>query len=1502
MKKILGLDLGTNSIGWALIEFDKKENPDLVGEGKILGLGSRIIPMDQGTLNNFEAGVTDSQTAVRTAYRSARRLRQRHLIRRERLLRVLQHINFLPEHFKKAVDNQGHLIDKNAKIPYYNNEFIFKSSFQEMLSEMNKTGANKDNGIKVPYDWTIYFLRKKALTEKISKEELAWILLNFNQKRGYYQLRGKKDEAKSDQKSEEFMELTVTEVKETGDSGAKGKEYSILYDNGLEQILTTKKSPADQLGLKKQLIVTKKIRKNGEASFSFREPKEGDWTLEKKKTEKQLKTSGKTVGEFIYESLKNEPHQKIRGELIRTIERTYYRDELEQILRAQSGFHKEFQDKQLYKEVIDKLYPKNIGHQAHLIKQGFDYLFIQDIIFYQRPLKTKKSQIAKCRFEKRHFKNREGKLETVGINGIPKSHPLFQEFRIWQWIHNLRILQREKEVNGKLVFNYDITGELLSDNQKFELFKYCTTRKSVTQKQLLKGHFKLELADYKWNYGEEDKAEIKLNETEAALRKGLKDAELPEKLIEDRDFKERLWHLLYSVDDKSTLENALGKFCKQYELGDKFVGVFKKIPQFDKAYAAYSHKALNKLLPLMRTGQAFSESAIPEQVIVKLQKLIDGEFDESIDESVREIIAQRAPESLVDFQGLPLWVATYVVYGKHAEATEIEKWKHPADIEKFLRNFNQHALRNPIVQQVVSECLRVVKDLWNYYGDGKENYFDEIHLELARNLKSSADQRKKINQRRQENQNTNERVRALLRDLASDPQFEGIKANSPFQMEALKIFEEGALVAEDVPDEIYKISKLAEPSKKQIAKYKIWLEQRYRSPYTGDIIPLSKLFTHHYEIEHVIPRKRFYDDSFGNKVICEAEVNALKGNALAMEFIQQHEGREMVLSSGRNTTIFTREAYIEHIKKSFSGAKSKKKKEHLLMEEIPQKMVERQLNDTRFISKKMKQLLSNIVREENEKDLTAKRLIPVVGQVTSELRNAWGLNHVWNELISARFKRMNDITNSNDYGFINAKGVFVPSVPPELKKGFSKKRIDHRHHALDALVVACVTRNHVNYYSNKSHWQSAEEEERKKLRHDLKNKLFIHNQGNGIMPGGKQLKKPWKNFTTEAGSSLARVISSHKQNLRVINKAVNYYEHYEKIDGEWKKCFIEQSKGDHWAIRKPLHKETVYGKVLIEDGKTVPVRKAVELANEGKSELIADPKIRSEIIDLLKQQGSVKAAQDSLKKQPLEKKGSKLSRVKLYTEGTASRSSLDEGTNVKRITDKGIRKIVEQHLAQAKYQNRTDANGKALDPKSLALSPEGLRDMNQNLRALNGGKDHQPIKKVRIWEPGNRFQLGEDGAKAKKFVESAKGTNLFFAIYEDEHGKRNYESIPLNELIEHQKQMAALPKDQRTKVPVNSELGELLMVLSPGDLVFVPSPTLKHDGQIDPERIYKMVRSTEEECYFLQHNIASLIKQYDSKTRIGEFKSQNISEKSLDEVVIKQFGMKLQVNRIGELI
>ena len=114
-----------------------------------------------------------------------------------------------------------------------------------------------------------------------------------------------------------------------------------------------------------------------------------------------------------------------------------------------------------------------------------------------------------------------------------------------------------------------------------------------------------------------------------------------------------------------------------------------------------------------------------------------------------------------------------------------------------------------------------------------------------------------------------------------------------------------------MPDDIREILKkfnesdhLKRPSHAEINRYKIWLDQKYRSPYTGKLIPLAKLFTPAYEIEHIIPQSRLFDDSFSNKVICESSVNKLKGNCLGYEFIRKEFWRKNRIRTWRNSYYF----------------------------------------------------------------------------------------------------------------------------------------------------------------------------------------------------------------------------------------------------------------------------------------------------------------------------------------------------------------------------------------------------------------------------------------------------------------------------------------------------------------------------------------------------------------------------------------------------------------------
>ncbi|MDD3772031.1 MAG: HNH endonuclease domain-containing protein, partial [Weeksellaceae bacterium] len=1193
MKNVLGLDLGTNSIGWALV--DKENN-------KILGMGSRIIPMSQDLLGDFGKGNSISQTAERTSYRSIRRLRERQLLRRERLHRVLNILGFLPIHYSSQIDFEkrlGKLIgDYEPKITYQEiwdesqrkkqYEFIFKESFEEMIIDFSeKQPSLLENNKKIPYDWTIYYLRKKAITKKIEKEELAWIILNFNQKRGYYQLRGEEEE-EIPNKLTELHTLKIIDVK--ADEMQKGKKdiwYSIVLENGWIYRRASKTPLFDWKDKVKDFIVTTdlnedgtvKTDKEGKEKRSFRAPGEDDWTLLKKKTEFEIDRSKKTIGEFIYDTLLQYPKQKIKGKLVRTIERKYYKEELKQILQKQCEFHPELQNEDLYNNCIRELYRNNEAHKFLLSKRDFIHLFIEDIIFYQRPLKSQKSSISNCSFEyKKYSFNGEEKTEYLKV--IPKSHPLYQEFRLWQWIYNLNLYKKEDDSN--------ITNEFLNGIEDYEkLFEFLNDRKEIEQKPLinffieqsgLKGKaLNTEIDKYRWNYVEDKK--YPCNETRTLIATRLaKVKNLPGNFL-TAEIEQNLWHIIYSVSDKIEYNKALKTFAIKYGIdGDSFVDSFIKFPPFKSDYGSFSAKALKKLLPLMRLGKYWSWDNIDENTKNRIEKIITGECDEDIKNRVREKAKKLEIEE--DFQGLQLWLASYIVYGRHSEAAFAYKWNTVSDLEQYLKEFKQHSLRNPIVEQVVTETLRVVKDIWQQYGNGSKGFFDEIHVELGREMKNTAEDRKKISDQVIENENTNLRIKALLSELKNYPEVENVRPYSPVQQEILKIFEDGVLGSGiEIPEDIFKISKTAQPSSSELQRYKLWLEQKYRSPYTGEIIPLDKLFTTEYEIEHIIPQSRYFDDSFNNKVICEAAVNKLKDNQIGLEFIKNHHGQTIEVGLGKTVRIFEVNNYEDFVKTNYSKNRSKRNK--LLMVDIPERMIERQINDTRYISKFISSVLSNIVRAERDDDgVNSKNLIPGNGKITATLKQDWGLNDVWNDLILPRFERLNNLTNSTSFTEYNERyQKYLPTVPIELSKNFRKKRIDHRHHALDALIIACATRDHVNLLNNKY--------ANSKTRFDLNRKLRKYEKTVYINPitkeriekeVPKEFLKPWDSFTIDTKNSLENIVVSFKQNLRVINKSKNIYKKWVRIGDSVLKKDVKQT-GNHWSIRKPMHKETVSGKV-----------------------------------------------------------------------------------------------------------------------------------------------------------------------------------------------------------------------------------------------------------------------------------------------------------------------------------
>ena len=279
-----------------------------------------------------------------------------------------------------------------------------------------------------------------------------------------------------------------------------------------------------------------------------------------------------------------------------------------------------------------------------------------------------------------------------------------------------------------------------------------------------------------------------------------------------------------------------------------------------------------------------------------------------------------------------------------------------------------------------------------------------------------------------------------------------------------------------------------------------------------------------------------------------------------------------------------------------------------------------------------------------------------------------------------------------------------------------------------------------------------------------------------------------------------------------------------------KKIEVKQ-EGINWAIRKPLHKDTVYAKINLPHVK-VPKGKFI----------------------------------------------------------TAGRTSLDTSFDLKKIktiTDTGIQRILTNYLAAK--NNKVD----------LAFSPEGIEEMNNNISIYNGGVPHKPILKVRTFEIGTRFALGIKGNKKDKYVEAAKGTNLFFAIYADENGNRSYETIPLNIVVERLKQGISA-------VPEKNEKGRVLLFhLSPNDLVYVPTVdesenisaiNWKNLNKEQLNRIYKMVSSSGSQCFFIRQDVATSI------VNKVEFSSSNKMEKTIDGTMIKEQCIKLSIDRLGNII
>lgn len=1417
----LGLDIGTNSIGWSLVEHDFAQKT-----GRIIDIGVRIIPMGQDMINGFNNGILESSTAQRTHFRSVRRLRSRAKLRRERLVRVLKIMGLLPIGFEVNPYHSIAYEKVNDKLV-----FKFKSSYDEMRKEI--LTRNPKQKI-IPSDWTIYYLRSKALHSALTKEELAWVILQFNTKRGYHKLRG--DESLETGKDQFFVHDYISKIIDTGEVVRGYKILNFHLNSGIIGEFRSKYLP-DWEGEEKEFIMTQKELKDGTLKISLSVPQPDDWTLRKKKTESQIGDE-MTVGQYIWNGLLNKPSAKIRGKLVHTIDRKFYKAELETILASQKKFHPELDDQSILDASAQSLYKHNLAHQNMLKTFDLSHLLINDIIFYQRPLRTKKHLIGNCKYETYYYGGSNGELKRK-VKGAPHSHPLFQEFVIWNLIHNIRVFQNEYlDSDSRVQLDYDVTPLYMTIEGKENLFELLNDKEEVSTNQILKS-LGLNSKDYKINYP--DNKKIKGNRTRGAILRAvskLDDIAAVMKILSNENLFIDLWHCLYSLtNNQDHLTNALSN--RKFSLSDDEIEVLSNLAPFKVSYGALSVKAVKKILALTRCGKFYDASKIDPKTRTRIEACIDGVEDVSINEKVYEIL--QPFQDLEQVQGLPEWKASMVVYNRHSEKENVVRYESPDDVQLL----TQHSLRNPIVEQVINETLLVVKDVWKKYGRP-----ERIHVELGRELKLPNDKRRTYTERQQENYQRNERAKSMLRELMAQYQDVHINPHSKGHQEQMKIYEETALAfSNEIPDDVKKIRRKDDPSRSELNRYMLWLEQNFKSPYTGNTIPLSQLFTQAYEVEHIIPKAIYYDDSFNNKVICERVVNQFKGNMTAYEMICNNPEKEF----GDDITLLEKGAYERWVKKFFKNNRTKMR--NLLSLEVPNSFIARQLNDTRYIGRKLLEYLDPFVRDEKDQGARSRNLMAMPGRVTSDLRQSWGVHGIWKQLLAPRFKRMNQLTNSNDYFNHVGSRIDLSGYENELK------RLDHRHHAADALVIACTSLQHIQFLSSLNN---------ETMRNDLKPQIWIKEKGEGY--GSRKYIHPWKTFTSEAKDKLENIIISFKKNKRVINRTNNYYQKYVEVDGQFVKKYVKQEPhSDFWAIRQPLHKETVMGKISVHD-KKIDVVKALS-----KLDQVADPRIRKALEKLyISVDGKLTEAKKIVKKDGLKVDGKAVRYVTIKNDKYyASRTMVDESMTAKRllkVSNSRIRRILMEHL---------DANGG--DPKA-AFSEEGLAELNRDLEI--------PIIKVRLMEKSDaKFSISDTGQKSKMFVEAAKGTGLFYVIEFTEQSEGNI--VSKDSAIRFKDAIELLSRG----LPLHeTEDNHSYFVISPNDLVYLPDNYNRRlPNIIEPERIYKAVSFNGGVCYFVPMCISAMI------VNKKEFGPLNKTEKSLDGRMIKKFGIKLDVDRLGHV-
>lgn len=1184
MSKTLGLDLGTNSIGWALLDY-KKEGNKLQDKG--------VLIFSEGVKK--EKGQEKSKAAERTAFRGARRIKFRRKIRKYQTLLVLAKYNMCP----LTIDEVKEWRKSNFK------KYPAKPDFLKWLR------TDEDKKINP------YYFRDKASRKKVNNYELGRAFYHIAQRRGFLSNR-------LDQSDDNLIKTKKDEIQEI----INNKQFNkIELINKIESVFATrdlkeknKKDCADATETKLWSIRYFIIKKLNDKKLTTENTvKEIDNYINKPEnlgavqggiSELNIaieKANCDTLGQYfwkLYQLDRNNIKNKIRNKY--TSREEHYKTEFEIICKIQGleGINNSKNDpSKRYSNIVKELYKA---------------------IFYQRPLKSQKGLIGKCSFESTKTR-------------CSVSRPEFELFRMYGFINSIKIktpddnelrkLNKSEKEKIKPLFFRKSKPQFIFNEIAEKLVGKKWGGVYYKSKEAKKAEF---IINYKNNttvsgcptiaslinvFGE-DWDKLKFNyETNTPNEEAVK------RTVDYTD----IWHVLSTfTSDEKLIDFGKNKLKLSQEDAEKFSKIHLK-----KAYSSLSLYAINKILPYLEKGLLYSHAIFMANMgkIVKPELWENQEIRTLIENEIGKIINNHQEETKTLFAVNSLLNSCFnkknnFTYSKEAEEgyrQDVEKqlkkefgektWKnkdnkdlildkafkifiehlkerkhasikridkkiilflkgendtgqifydditlknklyHPSDIEKFkpiklkdkegevikvkdkeimgLGSPDIGSIKNPMAMKALHQLKKLINTL---ILEGQIDEKTKVNIELSRQL-NDANKRKAIEKWQNDKKELYQVYAKKIKELYP-------KENKGKTIDNLtnSDIEKFAYVLEQRED-----GKIV--SKEEILKYTLWEEQNHICIYTGNTINLSSFLgaNPNYDIEHTLPRSRSWDNSQMNKTLCDKKFNQqIKGNITPFEL--KMDDKILPRIQHWKDRYDELHAEIERLKRKTRNVTDKEQKDKIIqqrhylqmdynywkgkhdrfvMEEIKEGFKNSQAVDIGIISKYARAYLKSVFN----------KVYSIKGEMVSEYRKAWGVN----------------ITKLDE----NGRPV--------------KNRDNHIHHCIDAVTIACMNKN--KYDKLAYAWGLVDKGEYEIAKKEL------------------TTEKPWDTFTQDVRNLENEVFIVH-QNKDVLPKQTKKkFRKRGKIQRDENGKIIYQ-QGD--TVRGSLHLDTFYGAIAKNKNGEIP--------------------------------------------------------------------------------------------------------------------------------------------------------------------------------------------------------------------------------------------------------------------------------------------------------------------------